>query len=68
MYCPACRVLMQADKLCTGQEKPATVDDLAMLVRRLVHELKNHSINNELQTKAMDYLRRKGLQSSPLRG
>lgn len=45
-----------------------TVDDLAALVRQLAHSLKKSSLDNDLADKAVDYLRRKGLQGSPLRG
>lgn len=43
------------------------VDDLAMLVRLLVHSLRKHSPDNETARKAVDYLRRHELQGSPLR-
>lgn len=43
------------------------VDDLAMLVRLLVHSIRKHSPDNETARKAMDYLRRHELQGSPLR-
>jgi hypothetical protein len=42
-------------------------DDLAMLVVRLARSLNNHHPDNVLSAQAMDYLRRKGLQGSPLR-
>jgi hypothetical protein len=43
------------------------VDDLSALVRQLVHRLKKSSPDNDLPEKALDYLKRKGLQGSPLR-
>jgi len=43
------------------------VDDLAALVRRLVHSLSKAAPDNDLPAKAVDYLQRKGLQGSPLR-
>jgi hypothetical protein len=43
------------------------VDDLAMLVRMLVHSLKRYNPNSGLAARASDYLRRHGLQGSPLR-
>jgi hypothetical protein len=45
----------------------ATVDDLAALVARLAHSLRQAAPDNDLPDKAVDYLRRKGLQGSPLR-
>lgn len=45
-------------------EAEKTVDDLAMLVRKLVHRLPEGS---DLRVQAVDYLHRKGLLGSPLR-
>lgn len=45
----------------------AVVDDLADLVRRLAHSLRRAKPDNDLPEKALDYLRRMGLQRSPLR-
>lgn len=45
----------------------AIVDDLAAIVRQLAHALHNSQPNNDLPERALDYLRRKGLQGSPLR-
>lgn len=45
----------------------AKLDEMAMLVRRLVHSLKRIKPDSELPAQAMDYLRRHGLQGSPLR-
>ncbi|WP_147479753.1 hypothetical protein [Pseudomonas syringae group genomosp. 3] len=43
------------------------VDDLSALVRQLVQHLRKAAPDNDLPEKAMDYLKRKGLQGSPLR-
>ena len=45
-------------------EAEQTVDDLAMLVRKLVRNLPKDA---ELRAQALDYLSRKGLMGSPLR-
>ena len=42
-------------------------DDLPILTRRLVQSLRKAAPDNELAEKALDYLRRHGLQGSPLR-
>lgn len=47
--------------------RPGSLDDLAMLVRRLVRALKNSGINSELQTQAINYLKRCGLDEESLR-
>ena len=43
------------------------VEDLAALVRRMAHALDKPSGNTLLARQAMDYLKRAGLQGSPLR-
>lgn len=43
------------------------VEDLAALVRRLAHALDKPSGNTLLARQALDYLKRHGLQGSPLR-
>lgn len=43
------------------------VDDLSALVRQLVQHLRKAAPDNDLAGKALDYLKRKGLQGSPLR-
>ena len=48
-------------------QQTATVDDLAMLVRRLVYEVRRSNPGSVCASKAMDYLSRCGLKSSPLR-
>jgi hypothetical protein len=48
-------------------EQQPVVDDLAALVRQLVHSLAKAKPDSPLVERALDYLRRKGLQGSPLR-
>lgn len=43
------------------------VDELAALVRQLVHQLGKVAPDSDLPAKALDYLKRKCLQGSPLR-
>jgi len=49
------------------EQSETIVDDLAQLVKQLVHQLRKAAPGNELSEKAMDYLKRKGLLGSPLR-
>jgi hypothetical protein len=49
------------------QAPAAPVDDLAQLVKQLVRTLRKAAPGNDLAEKAMDYLKRQGLQGSPLR-
>lgn len=56
------RMLVGERDLAQGQ-----VGDLSMLVRQLVHALRKASPDHALPDKAMDYLKRKGLQGSPMR-
>lgn len=42
-------------------------DDLAALVQRLARALRKAAPDNDLPATALDYLRRKNLQGSPLR-
>lgn len=44
------------------------VDELAMLVRQLVHSLRKASPGNDLADRALDYLKRHGLTGTVLRG
>ncbi|GAO71641.1 hypothetical protein [Comamonas sp. E6] len=44
------------------------VDELAMLVRQLVHTLRKASPSNDLADRALDYLKRHGLAGTFLRG
>ena len=48
-------------------EKKRVTDDLAALVRQLVRSLRKADPQHALPDKAIDYLKRKGLQGSPLR-
>lgn len=50
-----------------SSQEPATVADLAMLVSRLVQQVRKHEPDNDVAEKAMDYLRRKDLTGSILR-
>jgi hypothetical protein len=45
----------------------ACVDDMAAIIRQLVHSLRKAAPGHALPEKALDYLVRKGLQGSPLR-
>jgi len=56
------RMLVGERDLAQGQ-----VGDLSMLVRQLVQALRKASPDHALPDKAMDYLKRKGLQGSPMR-
>ncbi|MDX4955914.1 hypothetical protein [Delftia acidovorans] len=49
------------------QAPEARVDDLAALVKRLVQALRKAAPNHVLPAQALDYLKRQGLQGSPLR-
>ena len=44
-----------------------SIEDLAILIRRLMHQLKRHDENASVLTHADGYLRRFGLHGSPLR-
>lgn len=48
-------------------ELERVTDDLAALVRQLVRSLRKAAPQHALPDKALDYLKRKGLQGSPLR-
>lgn len=48
-------------------ELRAQLDEMAMLIRRLVHSLRIAKPDSELPAQALDYLSRKGLQGTPLR-
>ncbi|MFC4922970.1 hypothetical protein [Delftia deserti] len=57
-----------AAALATAPQAPAApVDDLAQLVKQLVRALRKALPGNDLADKALDYLKRQGLQGSPLR-
>lgn len=59
--------IASAGKMIAEATRDDRVDDLSMLVRRLVHALSKAAPDHTLPAKAMDYLQRKGLQGSPLR-
>lgn len=44
-----------------------SVDDMAAVIRQLVRSLRKASPDNEVAERALDYLKRHGLQGSPLR-
>lgn len=46
----------------------ARTEDLAMLIRRLCRVVARHEANNTVRAQALDYLHRKGLGGSPLKG
>lgn len=48
-------------------ELERVTDDLAALVRQLVRSLREAAPQHDLPDKALDYLKRKGLQGTPLR-
>ena len=51
----------------TKRPEPApTIDDLAMLVRRLVRQVQKHETENAVVIQAMDYLNRKALITGSL--
>lgn len=49
------------------RQKAKCVDDCAHLIRKLVHCRRQLATDDGLAEKALDYLKRKGLQGSPLR-
>lgn len=49
------------------QNNSAEAEDLSMLVKQLVRQLRKANPCSDLPDKAMDYLQRKGLQGSPFR-
>jgi hypothetical protein len=50
-----------------AQGAEAVADDLAMLVKKLVRQVRKASPDNNMATMAIDYLQRHGLAGSPLR-
>lgn len=75
MTCPRCEHQWTAHWVVTltppNPESPqpsASVDDLAALVRKLSYALTKANPASTLPERAMDYLKRHGLQGSPLRG
>lgn len=65
IYDPDCGACERAQQDYAELER--VTDDLAALVRQLVRSLRKAAPDNELADKALDYLKRKGLQGSPLR-
>lgn len=65
LYDLECSACQQAQNDYADLER--VTDDLAALVRRLAHSLRKASPDNDLSSKALDYLTRTGLQGSPLR-
>jgi len=65
IYDPACGACERAQQDYAELER--VTDDLAALVRQLVRSLREAAPQHALPDKAMDYLKRKGLQGSPLR-
>ena len=65
IYDPDCSACERAQQEYAELER--VTDDLATLVRHLVRYIKNNAPDTELPNKAIDYLKRKGLQGSPLR-
>lgn len=67
-YCPTtgepCQSMCETP--CGSHQR--TVDELAMLVRKLVHQLRKAAPGNDSADKALDYLKRKGLAGTFLRG
>ena len=43
------------------------INDLAMLCRRLIYQLRNYDLRHPTAEQAEEYLKRHGLQGSPLR-
>lgn len=65
LYDPDCASCGRAQQDYAKLEREA--DDLVTLVHRLARELRGAEPDHPLSAKALDYLRRKGLQGSPLR-
>lgn len=58
--------LHEAEKQMHAKTKAKT-EDLAMLVKKLVQSMRNGALEPQLADKAMGYLKRNGLEGSPLR-
>lgn len=65
LYDPDCNACERAQQDYAELER--VTDDLATLVRQLVRQLRKAAPQHALPDKALDYLKRKGLQGSPLR-
>lgn len=55
------------DELEQLRPKAECVDDCAHLIRKLVHRHRQLAVDGDLADRALDYLKRKGLQGNPLR-
>jgi len=53
---------------CCWEEWKRQMDELATLVRMLVHQIRKTNPDNKTAAKAVDYLKRTNLQGSILRG
>jgi hypothetical protein len=60
-------IVAYIDGRTAGAAPDARVEDLAALVRQLVHSLNKVKPDSDLAKRAVDYLQRKGLAGSPLR-
>ena len=65
IYDPDCGACERAQQDYAELER--VTDDLAALARQLVRSLRKADPQHALPDKAIDYLKRKGLQGSPLR-
>ena len=65
LYDPDCNACERAQQDYAELER--VTDDLTALVRQLVRSLRKAAPQHALPDKALDYLKRKGLQGSPLR-
>lgn len=65
LYDPDCSACARAQEDYAALERDA--DDLVALVQRLARALRKAKPDSDLPEKALDYLRRKNLQGSPLR-
>jgi len=51
----------------TDREKELALEDMSMLIRMMVTKFRRGKLDEEYCEKALDYLKRKGLQGSILR-
>jgi hypothetical protein len=65
LYDPECAACEQAQKDYADLER--VTDDLTMLVVRLARSLRKAAPDNKLPAQALDYLKRNGIEGSPLR-
>jgi hypothetical protein len=64
IYCLSCKHAQRAGEV---RELAGVVDDLSAMTKKLVHRLGKAAPNDDLAAQAMDYLKRKHLQGSPMR-